>query len=118
MTHGDYLTLLATADVVLDTTGYYGRANSTYNVNLGDEPRLSRCRAKCQRSRYTMAAYRQMALADCIATSPEDYVEKAVHWAPDAGYRDDVRRRIAAKLPCCSTMSQRWKRLRQHSRKC
>ncbi len=98
MTHGDYLTLLATADVVLDTPGYCGGANSTYDALAAGAPVVT-LPGELHRGRYTLAAYRQLDVADCIAASPEDYVAKAVQLATDPLYRQKVRSHITDKLP-------------------
>ncbi len=95
MTQADYLTVLATADVVLDTTHYCGGANSTYDAFLVGAPVVTLPGA-LHRGRHTLAAYRKMEVADCIAPSAEEYVAKAVRLANDRDYRQDVSQRIVA----------------------
>jgi predicted O-linked N-acetylglucosamine transferase (SPINDLY family) len=46
------------------------------------------------RGRFTHAMYRAMGIGDCVATTPDHYVEIALLLANDAEWREEVRRRI------------------------
>ncbi|HKD35221.1 MAG TPA: tetratricopeptide repeat protein [Pirellulales bacterium] len=95
MVQTDYLTLLATADVVLDTIHYSGGANSVYDALSVGAPVVT-LPGRFHRGRYTLAAYRTMGIASCIAKSAEDYIQLAVALANDAGGRRAVVNEIAA----------------------
>jgi predicted O-linked N-acetylglucosamine transferase (SPINDLY family) len=49
-----------------------------------------------QRSRHTLAFYRQMGFRDCVAVSPSDYVKIAVRLGTDAPHREEIKARILA----------------------
>jgi predicted O-linked N-acetylglucosamine transferase (SPINDLY family) len=46
------------------------------------------------RGRFTHAMYRAMEIDDCIAATPEQYVEIALRLANDPAWREEVRRKI------------------------
>ncbi|HEV2970348.1 MAG TPA: hypothetical protein VGY55_10180, partial [Pirellulales bacterium] len=95
MIQADYLTLLATADVALDTVHYSGGANSIYDALSVGTPVVTLPTA-LHRGGYTLAAYRTMGMTACIAKSPAEYVELAVRLASDPDHRRSVRNEIAA----------------------
>jgi predicted O-linked N-acetylglucosamine transferase (SPINDLY family) len=82
MNEQDYLGLVGTADVLLDTTHYCGGANTTYDAFAMGTPVIT-LPGIFHRSRYTAAAYRQTGVFNCISDSPQDYVEKALNLAND-----------------------------------
>jgi predicted O-linked N-acetylglucosamine transferase (SPINDLY family) len=93
----DYMRLLASAHVTLDTP-YFSGSNTAYDAFVagaavvtlpGDTPR----------SRYTAALYRSVGIEDGIAASSEAYVEIAVRLATDAAARSALRTRILAAVP-------------------
>ena len=49
------------------------------------------------RGRFTDAMYRAMEMDECVATTPEEYVEIALRLANDPAWRDEVRRSILAR---------------------
>jgi protein O-GlcNAc transferase len=49
-----------------------------------------------QRGRHTQAMYRTMGLMECVASSPEEYVEIAVRLGTDRPYALEIRERIRA----------------------
>jgi predicted O-linked N-acetylglucosamine transferase (SPINDLY family) len=93
MTHGELLQLIASADVVLDTLHYGGGANSTYDALATGTP-LVTMPTEFHRGRYAAAAYQIMDLADLVATSSRDYVERAVALAGQPDLRHEVQSRI------------------------
>jgi predicted O-linked N-acetylglucosamine transferase (SPINDLY family) len=95
MIQADYLTLLATADVALDTVHYSGGANSVYDALSVGTPVVTLPTA-LHRGRYTLAAYRTMGMTACVAKSPVEYVELAVRLATDSDHRRSVSNEIAA----------------------
>ena len=46
------------------------------------------------RGRITLALYRQMNVLDCVVSTPEGYVERAVRLGTDRDFREGVRARI------------------------
>ena len=46
------------------------------------------------RGRFTHAMYRAMEIDDCVAATPEQYVEIALRLAGDPAWRDEIRRKI------------------------
>ncbi len=50
-----------------------------------------------QRGRFTAACYRRMDISDAIATSPEDYIAKALQFGMDSSSREDLERRIGLR---------------------
>ncbi|MBN2473352.1 MAG: tetratricopeptide repeat protein [Pirellulales bacterium] len=90
--YADYLSLIAAADVLLDPL-YFGGVNTTYDAFSLNRPIVTLPSA-FHRGRYTLGCYRKMGIADCVATDPEDYVQKAVQLATDATYRAEVEQRI------------------------
>jgi protein O-GlcNAc transferase len=95
MIQADYLTLLATADVVLDTVHYSGGANSIYDALAVGTPVVT-LPGTLHRGRYTLAAYRTMGMSDCIAENPAAYVDLAVQLAGDRDRRRAISNEITA----------------------
>ncbi len=91
----DYLKLLATADVALDTVHYCGGANSVYDALAVGTPVVT-LPGNLHRGRYTLAAYRTMGMAACIANSAAEYVESALRLASDLDHRRMISNEIAA----------------------
>jgi len=93
----DYLSLLAAADVLLDTL-YYGGGSTTYHgLSLGKP--IVTLPSRFQAGRSTYACYRRMGIDDCIASDERHYAEIAVHLAGDADYRTHLAERIRACGP-------------------
>jgi protein O-GlcNAc transferase len=90
---GEYRSLSAAADVVLDTLHYAGGANSTYDTLAAATP-LVTLPGPYHRGRYTATVCGLLGLEECIAESPADYVQKAVRLASDRKLHDAVRRKI------------------------
>jgi len=86
MRSGDYLSLMAAADVALDTVHYGGGANTTYDAFTMGTPVVT-MPTEFHRGRYAYAAYRAMDTSDCIASSANEYVELAIRLANDRAAR-------------------------------
>jgi tetratricopeptide (TPR) repeat protein len=84
----DYLSLIATADVLLDPL-HFGGVNSTYDALSLNQPIVT-LPSTLHRGRYTLGCYRKMGLTDCIANSPAQYVEIALRLAHDLDFRASV----------------------------
>ncbi len=92
-----YHELLQVSDVQLDPFPFSG-ANSTYDAFSFSLPVVT-LEGNFQRSRFTSACYRAMDLEDWVATSPEDYVERAVRWGQERDLREENRRVLHERTP-------------------
>jgi len=92
--HDDFLNLLALCDVLLDPVHFGGR-NTTYEALALGIPIVTLPTA-FMRGRMTAACYRKMGLADCIAASDSDYVDRAVRLGTDRAHRAALVSRILA----------------------
>jgi predicted O-linked N-acetylglucosamine transferase (SPINDLY family) len=90
-----FLELLALADVALDTIHFNGYNTSLEAFAVGTP--VVTMPTRLQRGRHTALMYRSMQMDDCIATSPDDYVELAVSLATDRDRAADVRARLAER---------------------
>jgi predicted O-linked N-acetylglucosamine transferase (SPINDLY family) len=88
----DYLNLLAVADVVLDTIHFGGGTTSLEALAVGAP--VVTLPSSFMRGRMTMGCYRRMGVPDCIAASPQAYVDLAVRLATDPAYRQTLRDKI------------------------
>jgi len=89
----DYLHIVGNADVMLDTIHYGGGANSLYDAFACGTPVVS-LPSPFHRSRYALGAYRKMGFTDLIASSVEDYVNKAYCISTDMDWRRELHERI------------------------
>jgi protein O-GlcNAc transferase len=78
----DYLALVKTVDVMLDTFHYTGGANTNYDAFAAGTPVVT-LPTQFHRGRYTYAAYLQMGYLDCVAKDAADYVRIALALAND-----------------------------------
>ncbi|MGH8640608.1 MAG: tetratricopeptide repeat protein, partial [Burkholderiales bacterium] len=86
--------LLKHADVFLDTVGFSGFNTAVQAVQCGLP--IVTIDGRFMRGRLASGILRRMGLADLIAGSEEEYVERAVRLAQDTEFRAHVRERIAA----------------------
>jgi len=93
----DYLSLIAAADVLLDTLHYGGGSTTYHGLSLGKP--IVTLPSPFQAGRSTYACYRKMGIADGVASDPQEYVDVAVRMATDVDYRTDVVRQIRASCP-------------------
>lgn len=96
MTSAEYLTWMAAADCVLDTPHYCGGANSTYDALSVAAPVVT-LTGQFHRGRYTTAAYQLMEMPDCIASTPDEYVDIALRLASEREFREHIRGAIAER---------------------
>ncbi|HUT09853.1 MAG TPA: tetratricopeptide repeat protein [Thermoguttaceae bacterium] len=97
LTFGDYLSLIAAADVLLDTLHYGGGSTTYHGLSLGKP--IVTLPSPLQAGRSTYACYRKMGIADGIASDPDQYVDVAVRLATDIDYRTAVAGQIRASCP-------------------
>jgi len=87
-----YVAMMEQADVVLDTQHFSGGNSSVEGLAVGAP--IVTMPSPFLKGRITYAWYRKMGITDCIANSPEEYVDIAVRLATDRQAREDVRQRI------------------------
>ena len=93
-TSPDFRRLLAVADVILDPLHWSG-GSTTYEALLSGTPIIT-LPSEFMRGRVTYACYQQMGMMECVASSTDDYVKKAVRLGTDPKYREKVKGRILA----------------------
>lgn len=89
-----YLALLAQGDVMLDPFPFCG-GNTTLEALSLATPVVT-LPTDHIRGRLSYAFYRTMGVLDCVAGSPEEYIEIAVRLGTDPALRARTRQRIAA----------------------
>ncbi len=90
----DYLSLLVAGDVYLDVPGWNG-GTTTAEALVHHVPVVT-LEGPVARGRMGAGMLRRVGLEDCVAVTPEEYVEVAARLGRDAAVRDAVRRRLAA----------------------
>ncbi len=93
--YDDYLRLIGLSDAVLDTPHFSGGATSFDALSLGVP--IVALPGAFLRGRQTYALYKRMGVMDCVAATPEEYVDIALRLAADAPYREAVRQKILEK---------------------
>ncbi|MCK6449917.1 MAG: tetratricopeptide repeat protein [Alphaproteobacteria bacterium] len=92
--HDGYMSLLALADVSLDSLPFSG-GNTTYQALAMGTPVVT-LPGKFLRGRLSLAIYAKAGVMDLVAKDEDDYVRLALHAATDRAWRDDVMARIEA----------------------
>jgi len=90
----EFLGILLAADCVLDPFHFSGGVTSYVALSLGVP--LVTLPGELFRSRMTAGMYRQAGVTDCIARSPEHFVELALGFAADPAARAAFRSKIVA----------------------
>lgn len=80
-----YLKMIETSDVMLDTYHYGGGSTSLQGLGLGTP--IVTLPGNFQRGRHTYSYYAAMGMMDCVASSREDYVKRALRIGKDKDYR-------------------------------
>jgi predicted O-linked N-acetylglucosamine transferase (SPINDLY family) len=91
----DFLAITALCDVMLDPL-HFGGGNTSYEALAMGVPVIT-LPSQLMRGRITFALYGQMKFADCVATSKQDFVERAVRFCTDRDYRSHVVEQICAR---------------------
>jgi protein O-GlcNAc transferase len=107
----DYYRLISVADVVLDAL-HFSAGSSSYDMFSLNQPIVT-LPGELNVGRYTQACYRRMGFTDLIATSPNEYVQKAIRVASDADYRQHVRQTLAERTPI---LFEDFEAVREHER--
>lgn len=93
----EYLNLLTVGDVMLDPL-YFGGGTTTYEALSAGIPIVT-WPADRLHGRITQACYLKMGLTDCVASSAEDYIYKAVQLASEPALNQRVRAQILERAP-------------------
>lgn len=93
--HADYLSLLAGADVGLDTLFFNGMNTSLESFAMGLP--VVTLPGRLQRSRHTAGMYRRMGLEGFVAGSEDEYVALALRACADPAFNREWRAAIAAR---------------------
>ena len=83
-----FLEIMASADVLLDTWPF-GSGNTSYQGFAAGVPIVT-LPGKYLRGRGTFAHYRHMGFTDCVADTPDSYVEIAVRLGTDRAFHDRI----------------------------
>lgn len=89
----DYLNLFKVSDVVLDTFVFGGGNSSIEAFAVGRA--VVTLPSDQLRGRLTLTCCRRMGVEELVATSPQDYVSRAVRLGTDRDFRRGVEQRIA-----------------------
>jgi protein O-GlcNAc transferase len=89
-----FLGLLRDSDVFLDTIGFSGFNTALQAVEAG-LPVVTRD-GRFLRGRLASGILRRLGLEELVAADDDGYIERAVRLAREPGYRDGIRRRMAA----------------------
>jgi predicted O-linked N-acetylglucosamine transferase (SPINDLY family) len=92
-----FMSLMALSEVLLDPI-HFGGGNTTYEAFSMDVPVVT-LPSRFLRGRITWALYDQMGVRDCLAASPEEYVDLAVRLGTDKEYRAAISAKIKAAKP-------------------
>lgn len=93
--HHEYLRLLKISDVVLDPL-HFGGGNSSYEALAMGTPVVT-LPSEFLRGRITAALYARMGLTDCVVSTPEDYVQRAVRISNDTDFRQRIVEQIQSR---------------------
>lgn len=91
----DYVAAVGRADLVLDTMGFSGGI-TTLDALWQERPWLT-LPGECMRGRQSYAMLQLLQLPELIATTTEDYVQRAVALAADSDQRAALSARIAER---------------------
>jgi predicted O-linked N-acetylglucosamine transferase (SPINDLY family) len=92
----DFLAFQAQADVLLDPTIFVGGTTSLEAFAFGTP--IVTLPSPYLRGRWTVAFYQQMGIMDCVAQTPEEYVEIAVRLGTDKPYREAIKTRLLERV--------------------
>ena len=90
-----FLEIMALSDVLLDTWPF-GSGNTSYQGFAAGKPIVT-LPGKYLRGRGVLAHYRHMGFMDCIADTPETYVDVAVRLGTDRAFRSRISDLIAER---------------------
>jgi predicted O-linked N-acetylglucosamine transferase (SPINDLY family) len=92
--HEDYLQISALSDVFL-APPQFGGGKTSYEALAQGTPIVT-LPSPYLRGRITYGLYRVMDVLDCVANTPEEYIQIAVRLGVDPAFRRSVRDKILA----------------------
>ncbi len=95
MPHEDFMSLFFLADAVLDTPVFSGGKTSMDCFGLGIP--VVTLPGDFMRGRLTHAQYRHMGIQDCMAHTPDDFVNIALRLAHDKPWQTEVKNKILSQ---------------------
>ncbi len=110
----EYLSLLMCSDALLDTRPFGGGTTSLEGLAVGTP--IVTLPSRLLRGRITYALYKQMNVLDCVASSPQEYVDIATRLGKDIEYRQAIRQKILASNSALFENSQGIRELEQFFR--
>ena len=90
--HASFLSLLTTADVMLDSL-HFGGGNTSYQAMAFGVPIVT-FPGELMRGRLTAGLYEHIGVTDTIARTQDDYIAKSIEIACDRDLRRDIHERI------------------------
>ena len=93
LAYQDFLSLVRSSDVMLDTVHFNGQ-NTSLEAFAMSVPVIT-LPGRLQRERHTYGMYRAMGFMELVAATPEQYVALAMRVANDEEYREHCRSSIA-----------------------
>ncbi len=91
----DYYSLIKCADILLDPF-YFTGVNCTFDAFAFNKIVVT-WPGEFQRGRFTFGCYQRMNIFDAVATSPTDYISKAVSFATNLPMREDLEIRLSER---------------------
>ncbi len=91
-TRPDFLNMMAVSEVMLDTIHFGGGNTSLEGLAMGTP--IVTLPGEFMRGRVTSACYRKMGMHECIARTPQEYIEIALRLGGDPVFRQRVHARI------------------------
>ena len=92
--YDQYLNLTAACDCVLAPI-HFGAGNTSYEAFAAGIPTIT-LPSNMMKGRITHGLYRAMNVMDCVADSPQQYIDLAVRVASDRAFAAHVREKILA----------------------
>jgi len=92
MPHQKFLQFLRLGDVMLDPI-HFGGGNTSLEAFAMSTPVVT-YPGLYTKSRLTLGFYRRMEIADCLASSPAEYVQIALRLGKDRDYNQQIRQKI------------------------
>jgi len=95
--YDEFLSLIALADVMLDTFHFSGGSTTFDGLAVGTP--IVTLPGQFMRGRQTYSLYKRMGVMDCVAVDPDDYTRIAVKLATNPDFRGAIKEKILAQSP-------------------
>ena len=110
-----FLGYIEHSDIILDSFPF-GGCNSSLECFYLNKPIIT-LPSQSINGRFTYGFYKKMNIMDCIATSPEHYVELAIHYGTNVEQRNELSKQIQENKHCLfndSESREEWQSLIQN----